>query len=63
MVGKIKNYLQGSIIKPGPTHKVKTIKRATNWTDQTTDMSQKSRTHVFKFFTIYGENCESSRVQ
>jgi hypothetical protein len=35
--------------------------------DQTTDTTQKSKTHVFKMLnttsTICGENCESSRVQ
>jgi hypothetical protein len=36
---------------PGTTHKLKTIKGAMNQTDQTTDMTQKFRTHVFKFLT------------
>jgi hypothetical protein len=37
-------------MKPGPIHKLKTIKRAMNsLTDQTTDMTQKSTTHVLKF--------------
>ena len=33
-------------MKLGPTHKLKTIKKPGTETDQTTDMTQKSRTHV-----------------
>jgi len=60
---KIKNSLQGSKIKPGPIHKLKTIKRAMNWTDQTIYTTQKI-TYIFKILnsihTICGENCVSS---
>jgi hypothetical protein len=35
----------------GPPHKLKTIKGAMKKTDKTTDMTQHSRTHVFKFLT------------
>jgi hypothetical protein len=34
---------------PGPFHNLKTVKRAMNSRLFTTDMTQKSRRHVFKF--------------
>jgi hypothetical protein len=39
---KLKNDLQDPKIKPGPTHKLKAIKKAMNSFDQTTDTTQKS---------------------
>jgi hypothetical protein len=59
---KLKNKVQGSNRKPGPIHKLRSVKRAMNSpTYHTTDMTQKSTTHVLKFFipltnTICGEN-------
>jgi hypothetical protein len=48
-------------MKPGPLYKLRTIKRVMNFTDQTTDTTQKARTFVFKILnTTCGENCESS---
>jgi len=45
----------------------KPLKEPRIQTDQTPDITQISRTHVFKFFnttnTACGENCKSSRVQ
>jgi hypothetical protein len=39
-------------------------KKSHEQTDQTTDMTQKSRTHIPQILnTICGENCESSWVQ
>jgi hypothetical protein len=65
---KLKNDLQDPNIKPGPTNKLKAIKRAMNSFDQTIGTTQKSGTHAFKTLnttnTICAENYEySSQIQ
>ena len=65
-IEKLKNNLQDSNIKPEQPQ-FKNYKRPLTQTDQTTDTTQKSRAHIFKFlhttYTICEENCECSRVQ
>ena len=39
--------------KPRLIHKLKAITTAMNWTDQTTEITQKSRPHTFKSIYIY----------
>jgi hypothetical protein len=50
-------------IKPGPIHKLKNVKRAMNsLIDQTTDMTQKSTTHVLKFLTPLTSSVEKTVI-
>jgi hypothetical protein len=46
-IKKLKIPLQGSIMKHGPIHKLKTVIRAVNPDNQTTDTTPKSRRHIF----------------